>query len=99
MNLLAATTGNEDALDQVFNVAMHIRTSLNDLFDKLKALLQDRDGSLEIAPPVHRDFRAGDVRHSLADVSKARRLLAYEPTHDIDRGLEEAIDWYCRNPV
>jgi len=97
VNLLAATTDNPDALDQAYNVAVHSRTSLNELFEKLRALLQARDPDLEIPPPTCRDFRAGDVRHSLADISMARDLLGYEPTHDIDRGLEEAIGWYCAN--
>ena len=97
MNLLAATTENPDALDQAYNVAVNARTSLNQLFQKLQALLQARDSDLDIPPPTYRDFRAGDVMHSLADISKARDLLAYQPTHDIDQGLEEAIDWYCSN--
>ena len=96
-NLLAATSDNPDATNQAYNVAVHARTSLNELFEKLRALLQRRDGGLEIPPPTYRDFRPGDVKHSLADVSKARELLGYQPTHDIDQGLGEAIDWYCTN--
>ena len=69
---------------------------MNELFAKLRALLQSQDSSLEIPDPEYRDFRAGDVRHSMADVTSARTLLGYEPTHDIDQGLEEAIDWYCK---
>jgi len=47
--------------------------------------------------PVYREFRAGDVRHSLADISKAQRLLGYAPTHDIEGGLALAMDWYRAN--
>jgi UDP-N-acetylglucosamine 4-epimerase len=47
--------------------------------------------------PLHREFRAGDVRHSHADISKARKLLGYEPTHRIDNGLDEALQWYVAN--
>jgi len=49
--------------------------------------------------PIHRDFRPGDVRHSLADISKAKRLLGYAPTHQIQVGLSLAMDWYRRNAV
>lgn len=96
VNLLAATTENPEALDRAFNVAMHARTSLSELFGKLKQLLQERDPSLVVPDPVYREFRAGDIPHSFADVSKAKRLLGYEPTHDIDQGLQEAIEWYCQ---
>ncbi len=96
-NLLAATTENPEATDQAYNIAVHHRTTLNELFAKLKALVEARTPGLEVAPPVYKDFRAGDVRHSLADISKARDLLGYEPTHQIDEGLAEAIDWYCEN--
>lgn len=97
VNLLAAMTTRAEALDQVFNVAMQSRTTLNELFEKLRALVVSRAGIAEIPPPRHGDFRPGDIRHSLADVSKARDLLGYQPSHDIDRGLAESIDWYLRN--
>jgi UDP-N-acetylglucosamine 4-epimerase len=93
-NLLAATTDNPEAVDQVYNVAVSDRTSLNQLFEMIRALLQPRFPHLSDFKPVYRDFRAGDVRHSLADISKAQRLLGYEPTHRIDDGLREAMEWY-----
>lgn len=96
-NLLAAMTENPEAVDQAYNVAVNARTTLNELFAKLRALLLEREPGLVIPDATYRDFRAGDVRHSLADISKARNLLGYEPTHSIDQGLEEAIDWYCAN--
>jgi UDP-N-acetylglucosamine 4-epimerase len=96
-NLLAAVTENPDAIDQAYNVAVHHRTTLNELFARLKQLVEARTPGLQVPPPVYRDFRAGDVRHSLADISKARGLLGYEPTHQLDEGLAEAIDWYCEN--
>lgn len=96
-NLLAATTSNGEALDQVFNVAVQASTSLNELFGKLKSLLCAREKTLEIPPPVYREFRPGDLLHSLADVSKARKLLGYEPTVDIDTGLAKSIGWYCEH--
>lgn len=97
INLLAATTQDSAALNQIYNVAIGERTTLNELFALLKAGLQRRDPALPDAKPVYRDFRAGDVRHSLADIGKARRLLGYEPTHRIQEGLELALDWYVRD--
>jgi UDP-N-acetylglucosamine 4-epimerase len=56
-------------------------------------LIQRVEG-LERKNPIYRDFRAGDVRHSLADISKAQSLLGYSPDYKIDQGLDEAMDWY-----
>ena len=63
----------------------------------IQSKLLSRINSLEEKEPVYRDFRAGDVRHSLADISKAQNLLGYQPTHVIDKGLEEAMDWYVND--
>lgn len=95
-NLLAATA-NAGAANQVYNIAVGERTTLNELFDLLQQSLQSRDPVLPLQKPVHRDFRAGDVRHSLADISKAKRLLGYAPARRIREGLELAMDWYRRN--
>ncbi|MDR3221919.1 MAG: Vi polysaccharide biosynthesis UDP-N-acetylglucosaminuronic acid C-4 epimerase TviC [Candidatus Accumulibacter sp.] len=93
-NLLAATTENPEVDNQVFNVALNERTSLNALFGILRgALLEHRPGQ-RVAEPVHGDFRAGDVRHSQADISKAARLLGYAPTHRLADGIREAMPWY-----
>jgi len=96
-NLLAATTDNPDAVDQVYNIAVGERTSLNQLYAALRSQLAPRYPHLADARPVYRDFRAGDVLHSLADISKARTLLGYEPTHRIAEGLHEAMDWYVND--
>ncbi len=93
-NLLAATTTTAAALNQVYNVAVGGRISLNELFAVLRELLGERHSGLSILPPVHDDFRTGDVRHSQADISKATRLLGYEATHDVRSGLREALPWY-----
>ena len=93
-NLLAATSQHVDAANQVYNVAVGDRTTLNQLFEAIRALLAPRFPHLTDFKPVYRDFRAGDVRHSLADISKARTRLGYEPTHPIGEGLAEAMDWY-----
>jgi UDP-N-acetylglucosamine 4-epimerase len=96
-NLLAATTDNPDAVDQVYNIAVGERTSLNQLYEALRSQLAPRYPHLADARPVYRDFRAGDVLHSLADISKVRTLLGYEPTHRIADGLRVAMDWYVND--
>lgn len=96
-NLLAATTENPDATNQVYNVAVNERTTLNQLYESIRGLLELRFPHLKEARPVYRDFRAGDVRHSLADISKAQNLLGYAPTHRIGEGLKEAMDWYVKD--
>jgi len=96
-NLLAATTGKREALNTAYNIAVGERTTLNELFHSLQAALRRREATLGEVEPVYRDFRAGDVRHSLADISKAQRLLGYAPTHRLEEGLELAMDWYRRN--
>jgi UDP-N-acetylglucosamine 4-epimerase len=96
-NLLAATVGNPDALNQAYNVAVGARTTLDELFALLRDGLAAKHPRLTGSKPVYGPPRAGDVEHSLADISKARRLLGYEPTHSIARGLDESLDWYQRN--
>jgi UDP-N-acetylglucosamine 4-epimerase len=96
-NLLAATVDNDEATNQVYNVAVGDRTTLNDLFEAIRATLEPRFPHLKGFKPSYRDFRAGDVRHSLADISKARTLLGYEPSHRIQEGLVEAMDWYVND--
>ena len=92
-NLLAATTQNPDARNQVYNVAVGDRTTLNTLFTLLRDKLQAH-GVPASTQPVYRDFRDGDVRHSLADISKAATLLGYAPTHRMGEGVAEAMPWY-----
>ena len=87
-NLLAALTQNPAALNQVYNIAVGHSTSLNQLYALLRELLGKR------ASAVHRPFREGDVRHSLADIGRAQELLSYAPTHTLESGLREALSWY-----
>jgi len=94
-NLRAALVADEAAVGQVYNVAVGDRTTLNQLHAGIAAALRGARPDLSIAPPAHRDFRAGDVRHSQADIGKARRLLGYAPTHDVAAGLAQAIGWYA----
>ena len=97
MNILAATTQNAEAVDQIYNVAVGDRTTLNELYGHLQEKLMQRVATLEQADPVYRDFREGDVRHSMADISKAKTLLGYEPQYRIEGGLGEAMDWYVQD--
>jgi UDP-N-acetylglucosamine 4-epimerase len=96
-NLLAATTEDEAALNQVYNVAVGEQTSLNRLFEMIKDLLAKDRPELAGVSATYRDFRAGDVRHSLADISKAQSLLGYLPTHRIGEGMKESMDWYVQD--
>jgi UDP-N-acetylglucosamine 4-epimerase len=96
-NLLAATVESVDATNQVFNVAVGDRTTLNDLFEAIRSILEPAFPHLKGYRPNYRDFRAGDVRHSLADIGKANSLLGYKPTHRIREGLLTAMDWYVAN--
>lgn len=93
-NLLAATTDNPEAVNQVYNVAVGERTSLNDLFEHLRDNLIAHYPHLKNCSPVHQDFRAGDVRHSLADIEKAATYLGYAPQYRVGDGLAVSIDWY-----
>lgn len=95
-NILAATTQNEDATDQVYNVAVGDRTTLNELFNAIKSSLAN-NGVIYNQEPTYRDFRPGDVRHSQADIGKARNLLSYEPELNIYQGVDEAMPWYIHN--
>ena len=93
-NLLAAFTDNEKAFNQVFNVAVSDETSLNELFELISMSIKRLDASIEISPPIYQDFRAGDMRHSRADITKAKELLNYNPSHKIAEGIDETVSWY-----
>ena len=95
-NLLAATVASPEARNQVYNVAVGDRTTLNDLFGLLRGNLAAHGISANVQP-AYRDFRAGDVRHSQADIGKAQRLLGYMPTHNIAQGVQAALSWYVKN--
>lgn len=94
INLLAATTDNNEATDQVYNVALNDSTSLNRLYQMIEKRLIQRTENLKKKEPFYRDFRAGDVRHSQADISKAVQLLGYQPKYKISEGMDEAMNWY-----
>jgi UDP-N-acetylglucosamine 4-epimerase len=93
-NILAATA-TDDAKNEVYNVAVGGRTTLNTLFDYIKDTLKDNNVSYDKAA-VYRDFREGDVRHSQADISKIHTLLGYAPEYRISQGIEVAMPWYIK---
>ncbi|CAI09466.1 WbpP [Aromatoleum aromaticum EbN1] len=92
-NLLAATTVDDAARDQIYNVAVSGRTTLNELYGYLQEAL-GQNGVNYDRTPKYRDFRAGDVRHSQADIDKANRLLGYAPQFDIRSGIQAVMPWY-----
>jgi UDP-N-acetylglucosamine 4-epimerase len=94
MNILAATA-LEQARNSVYNVAVGDRTTLNDLFGAIKNALSNNSLPVDVTP-IYREFRAGDVRHSQADISKAEEALGYVPIHNISQGLEVAMAWYVK---
>ncbi len=97
VNILAACSKNKDALGEVFNVAYGDRTSLNNLFKEIETNLIKLTNKQKFPKPNYVDFRAGDVRHSLADISKAKNLLGYNPKFSLKSGLKEATKWYVDN--
>jgi UDP-N-acetylglucosamine 4-epimerase len=90
-NILSLLTDNKEAVNQVYNIACGHQTSLNELFDGLK---KEAGSDLQ---PIHGPERKGDVKHSLADISKAQRLLGYQPTVSVNEGLEKTFNWYKNN--
>jgi UDP-N-acetylglucosamine 4-epimerase len=97
-NILAATTTHAEAVNMVYNIALGDETALNELFQMLRERLLPDHPHLRELKPAYRPFQPGDVRHSRADIGKARRLLGYAPTHRIEQGLDEALSWYVGTP-
>nr|WP_229422077.1 SDR family oxidoreductase [Massilia aquatica] len=96
-NLLAALADDPEASNQVYNVALNERTSLNQLHAMMCELLAEQFPHVRDHQPQYAPFRAGDVRHSQADISKAIKLLGFAPTHRIGEGMQQAMAWYIRN--
>ena len=97
INLLAATTDNDEATDQVYNVALNDRTSLNKLYKMIEDRIIERTKGLKKKEPIYIDYREGDIRHSQANIDKAKKLLKYDPKHMISDGMDEVIDWYINS--
>lgn len=96
-NILAACAKNDEALNQVYNVAFGERTTLNELFSLIRDRVAVSYPEAKEMDPEYRDFRPGDVRHSLADIGKAKGLLGYEPQFSVRDGLDRAAKWYIAN--
>lgn len=96
-NILAGTTTNTKAFAQAYNIAAGGRETLNNLYTAITSELKANLPELQIKPVIYRDFRAGDIRHSNANISKAKELLGYEPTHTLEQGLKESIKWYIND--
>lgn len=97
MNLLALTTSNEEAVNQVYNTAVGDRTDLVKLTQLLKEYLSDFDPEIKKVEVKHGPNRAGDIPHSLASVEKAKKLMGYQPQYKIEEGLKQAVNWYWKN--
>lgn len=97
MNLLALTTSNEVAVNQVYNTAVGDRTDLVKLTQLLKEYLSDFDPEIQKVEVKHGPNRAGDIPHSLASVEKAKKLMGYQPQYKIEEGLKQAVNWYWKN--
>jgi UDP-N-acetylglucosamine 4-epimerase len=94
-NILAAVA-DPKVINTVYNVALNDQTSLNQLFQYIEARLLTKLPQLKKVAPIYQDFRSGDVRHSRADIAKARQGLGYEPTHSVEDGLDAAMSWYIK---
>ena len=93
-NIMAGMTTNPDAFGKAFNTAAGGRETLNNLYVAIVKGLQENLPDLKVKDPIYRDFRAGDIRHSNANIDAAREFLGYEPTHNLEQGLKESIEWY-----
>jgi UDP-N-acetylglucosamine 4-epimerase len=93
-NILAGTTTNPEAFAKAYNTAAGGRETLNNLYEAIAMGLKEKLPELQIKKPIYRDFRAGDIRHSNANIERAKELLGYEPTHNLEQGLKESIEWY-----
>ena len=97
MNMLAMTTTNPEAVNQIYNTAFGERTTLNQLVGYLREFLGAKDEVILGIEPTHGPNRAGDIPHSLASIDKAKSLLGYEPKYSMRDGLKEAVNWYWEN--
>ncbi len=95
-NILAGVTENKEALNRIYNAAAGGRETLNNLFKAIKSGIEARVPGIKTKEPIYRDFRPGDIRHSNASIELAKKYLGYSPTHTLEKGLEESLDWYVK---
>jgi len=96
MNMLAITTKNKEALNNVYNTALGDRTSILELFNLIKKNLIKYDSNVEMIKPIFGPIRSGDVPHSQASIERAKKLLEYLPKTYIDEGIEKTVDWFYK---
>jgi nucleoside-diphosphate-sugar epimerase len=99
MNMLAMTTNNKNAVNQIYNTAYGERTTLNQLVGYLKEFLSEFDPEIIQVEVIHAPNRLGDIPHSLACIDKAKSLLGYNPQYSMREGLKEAVKWYWNNLI
>jgi UDP-N-acetylglucosamine 4-epimerase len=97
MNKLALATTNPKAIGEVFNTAVGERTDLNQLLSLLKTYLAKHDSQIANIKIIHGPERKGDIPHSLANIDKAKTMLGFAPSHNLEKGLKEAVEWYWHN--
>jgi len=97
MNIISGMTTNKDAFGQAYNTAVGGRETLHNLFRAIKSGLESNVENLSVPKPIYRDFRTGDIRHSNANINKAKEIIGYKPTHTLDDGLVESIEWYIND--
>lgn len=97
MNMLALTTANPEAVNQIYNTAFGERTTLNQLVSYLREFLSKKDSEILGIEPTYGPNRAGDIPHSLASIDKAKNLIGYAPKYSMREGLKEAVNWYWEN--
>lgn len=96
-NIFAATTTHPDAINQIYNIALGDRTTLNELFTLIRERVAKIHPEVKAREPEYREFRSGDVRHSQANINKIQERLGYVPTHRVADGLDEATEFYLAN--
>ena len=99
MNVLAMTTKNEKAINTIYNAAGGQRTNLLELIILIKSSLSKFDNQIKNIKTIHGPIRDGDIPHSLASIEKAKTLLGYKPLYNVELGIKESIEWYCKNLV
>ena len=97
MNLLALSTKNKKAINQVYNTAIGEKTTINELFNQIKDSLIKYDNKISSVEAIYGDEREGDIPHSVASIKKAEKLLNYKPTINVEDGLKETVNWFYGN--
>jgi len=95
--LIAALCDDEVAINQVYNIGLNQSTTLNELYLTIHDSLSKKLSYISKIRPSYCDFREGDIRHSIANIDKAQKLLGYKPEFKINDGIELTVDWFVNN--